>query len=268
MKIQGFSIPLTFNPKKMTKTLKVDNLEVAVYEEPVAMGKAAADFVQKKLAEAIDRKGNANLILATGASQFTFLMALKERDIDWQKITVFHLDEYKDISDTHPASFRKYLKDRILDEVKPAKIHFLNGDAEDIELEMAQYAEALKKYPIDIACIGIGENGHIAFNDPPVADFNDPELVKLVTLDEACRNQQLGEGWFPTFDDVPAQALTLTITAILNCRAISCVVPDERKADAVYNTLYHEMSTECPATILRQDGETKLFLDKGSASKI
>ncbi|KKK70192.1 hypothetical protein LCGC14_2926450, partial [marine sediment metagenome] len=120
----------------------------------------------------------------------------------------------------------------------------------------------------DIACIGIGENGHIAFNDPSVADFNDPKLVKLVTLDEACRNQQLGEGWFPTFDDVPEQALTLTITAIMSCKAISCVVPDDRKAEAVYNTLYHEMNTDCPATVLRKHPETRLFLDSDSASKI
>lgn len=252
----------------MTKTLKVDHLDVAIYETPIAMGKAAADFVQKKLSEAIAEKGSAHLILATGASQFKFLEALKERDIDWNKITVFHLDEYKDISDTHPASFRKYLRDRILDDVKPKKIHFLNGDATDVEAEMNQYSEALKNHPIDIACIGIGENGHIAFNDPPVADFYDPKLVKLVTLDEACRNQQLGEGWFPTFDDVPKQALTLTITAILNCKSISCVVPDKRKAEAVYNTLYHDISTDCPATILRQHEETKLFLDSASASKL
>lgn len=252
----------------MTKTLKVDNLDIAIYETPVEMGKAAADFVERKLSEAIAEKGSANLILATGASQFKFLEALKERDIEWQKITVFHLDEYKDISDSHPASFRKYLKNRILDAVHPKKIHFLNGDAKDIDAEMDQYAEALKNHPIDIACIGIGENGHIAFNDPPVADFNDPKLVKLVTLDEACRNQQLGEGWFPTFDDVPKQALTLTIPAIMNCKAISCVVPDERKAEAVHNTLYNDITTACPATILRQHRETKLFLDAASASKI
>jgi len=252
----------------MTKNLKVDNLDIAIYETPTAMGIAAADFVQRKLSDAIAKKGSANLILATGASQFKFLEALKDRDIEWQKITLFHLDEYKDISDSHPASFRKYLKDRILDAVKPKKIHFLNGDAQDVEAEMDQYSEALKNHPIDIACIGIGENGHIAFNDPPVADFNDPKLVKLVTLDEACRNQQLGEGWFPTFDDVPEQALTLTITSILNCRAISCVVPDERKAEAVYNTLFHDISTDCPASILRRHKQTKLFLDAASASKI
>lgn len=252
----------------MTRTLTVDNLKVAIYEQPTAMGKAAADFVQKKLTEAIAKKGSANLILATGASQFKFLEALEEKDIDWQKITVFHLDEYKGISDTHPASFRKYLKERILNEAKPKKIYFLNGDADDVEKEIERYADELKIHPIDIACIGIGENGHIAFNDPPVADFNDPKLVKLVSLDEACRNQQLGEGWFPTLEDVPKQALTLTITAILSCKAISCVVPDERKADAVYNTLYGEISTACPATILRKHNETQLFLDKGSASKI
>ena len=252
----------------MPKTLKVEHLEVAIYDTPIDLGKAAADFVEEKLVETIDRKGSANLILATGASQFKFLDALKEKDIDWQKITVFHLDEYKGISDTHPASFRKYLKDRILDAVQPRKIYFLNGDAEDVENEMAQYAEALKKHPIDIACIGIGENGHIAFNDPAVADFKDPQLVKLVTLDEACRNQQLGEGWFPTLADVPEQALTLTITAILNCKTISCVVPDERKAEAVYKTLYHKISTECPATILRKHGDSRLFLDRASAAKV
>ena len=252
----------------MKKTLTIENLQISIYDEPIEMGKAAADFVEEKLNNAIDLKGSANLILATGASQFSFLKALKEKNIDWKKITVFHLDEYRGISDTHPASFRKYLRERILDDVAPKKIYFLNGDADDVEKEMDEYAEVLKKHPIDIACIGIGENGHIAFNDPPVADFNDPKLVKLVTLDKACRNQQLGEGWFPTFEDVPEQALTLTITAIMGCKAISCVVPDERKAEAVYNTLYGEISTTCPGTILRTHLETKLFLDKGSASQI
>ena len=138
----------------------------------------------------------------------------------------------------------------------------------DVEQEVRRYEEALKVHPIDIACIGIGENGHIAFNDPAVADFKDPKLVKVVELDEACRNQQLGEGWFPTFDDVPKEALTLTITAILSCKAISCVVPDERKAQAVYNTLYGDISTSCPGSILRTHKETVLFLDKASASLI
>jgi len=252
----------------MTKTLAVDNLDVRIYEDTYSMGNAAADFVTTKLNLTIEEKGFANLILATGASQFSMLKALKEKDIDWQKITVFHLDEYKGISDSHPASFRKYLKERILNDVKPKRVYFLNGDSDNLEEEMSNYSKALEEHPIDVACIGIGENGHIAFNDPPVADFKDPKLVKLVALDEACRKQQLGEGWFPTLEDVPKEALSLTITAIMSCKVISCVVPDERKAEAVHNTLYNKISTDCPATILRTHPETILFLDKASASKI
>lgn len=252
----------------MEKELIIENIPVGIYNHPKEMGQAAADFVERTLKEAIAQKGGANLILATGSSQFTFLESLKERDIDWKKITVFHLDEYKGISDQHPASFRKYLKERILEEVAPKKVFYLNGDAEDLEQEILRYTKELRKHSIDLACIGIGENGHIAFNDPPVADFNDPEWVKLVTLDEACKKQQTGEGWFPTLDDVPDQALTLTIPAILNCNTISCVVPDQRKAEAVRNTLYNEISTDCPATILRKHPKTRIFLDSGSASKL
>ncbi|WP_149274296.1 glucosamine-6-phosphate deaminase [Pareuzebyella sediminis] len=251
----------------MLQNLTVDKLYVSIYEDPKTLGTAAADFVEDKLREAIAAKGFAHLILATGASQFSFLEALKTRTIDWQKITVFHLDEYKGISALHPASFRKYLKDRILDAVSPKKIYFLNGDAEDLEQEMQRYTSALEQQYIDIACIGIGENGHIAFNDPPVADFNDSKWVKIVDLDEACRNQQLGEGWFPTLADVPKQALTLTIPAIMRCKAISCVVPDARKAKAVHDTLYNEIDTACPATILRTHPQTRLFLDKASAQE-
>lgn len=250
------------------KTFTIDRLKVVVYEEAKVMGEAAARFVQQKLKEAIQEKDEANMILATGASQFSFLEALQEKEIDWQKITVFHLDEYKGISDQHPASFRKYLKERILNAVSPKKVYFLAGDSDDVEKVMEDYSAKLRKYPIDIACIGIGENGHIAFNDPPIADFEDPKLVKVAVLDDACRRQQLGEGWFPTFEDVPKEALTLTIPAIMGCKAISCVVPDERKAEAVYNTLHNEIATACPATILRKHSESKLFLDKKSASKI
>ena len=250
------------------KSFTIDKLKVAVYEEPIAMGEAAAEFVQQKLKKAIQEKNAANMILATGASQFSFLEALQNKEIDWQKVTVFHLDEYKGISDRHPASFRKYLKERILNAVSPKKIYFLEGDSDNLEKAMKDYALLLSKHPIDIACIGIGENGHIAFNDPPIADFNDPKLVKLAVLDEACRRQQLGEGWFPSFDEVPKEALTLTIPAIMGCKAISCVVPDKRKAEAVHNTLYNKISTACPATILRTHAEAKLFLDKKSASKI
>tara|TARA_R110000822_G_scaffold424_10_gene1984 strand:+ start:5827 stop:6588 length:762 start_codon:yes stop_codon:yes gene_type:complete len=252
----------------MEKSFQIENLSIEIYGQSKEMGAAAADYVTRKLNDAIVKKGGANLILATGASQFSFLEALQTKEIDWGKITVFHLDEYKGISESHPASFRKYLKERILNKVAPKKIYFLNGDAANLQLEIKNYEEALQAHPIDIACIGIGENGHIAFNDPAVADFQDPKLVKVVELDEACRNQQLGEGWFPSFDDVPKEAVTLTITAIMNCEAISCVVPDERKAQAVYNSLYGDISTSCPASILRTHPETVLFLDKASASLI
>lgn len=249
-------------------SLTKDLLNVRIYETSAEMGQAAAEFVAQKLREAIQQKGSANLILATGASQFTFLEALKTKTMDWYKITVFHLDEYKGLSDQHPASFRKYLRERILDIVKPGKVYLINGDAENLPETIREYERLLATHPIDVACIGIGENGHIAFNDPPVADFSDPHLVKMVKLDEACRRQQLGEGWFPTLDDVPKEAISLTITAIMNCKTISCVVPDERKADAVHNTLYGKISTNCPATILRKHPDTVLFLDKSSAKRI
>lgn len=245
-----------------------DKLNVSVFDDSEEMGLAAAVAVSKTLHDIIDAKGFANLILATGASQFSFLKYLHQQEINWQKVNVFHLDEYKGLPESHPASFRKYLKERILQKVKPGAIYFLNGDAPDTDTEVMRYEELLKKHPVDVACIGIGENGHIAFNDPPVADFDDPKWVKVVELDEACRNQQLGEGWFPSLDEVPTHALSLTIPAIMSCKAISCVVPDERKADAVFHTLNDPITTKCPATILRRHPDALLYLDKYSASKI
>lgn len=252
----------------LIKSFQADHLKIRIYNDKAEMGDASADFVSMHLLEAIQKNGLANLILATGASQFSFVEALKEKHIDWQKITVFHLDDYLGISDQHPASFRKYLKERILDIVRPRKIYFLNGDAQNIEEEIRNYESLLKSHPVDVACIGIGENGHIAFNDPSVADFDDPHWVKVVQLDEACRKQQLGEGWFPTLDDVPREALSLTIPAIMNSKTISCVVPDDRKSTAVYNTLYSEISTACPASILRKHNDAVLFLDMHAARKI
>jgi len=253
----------------MEKTFRVDQLNVKIYKTKDNMGYRAAHFVAEKLQNIQNQKGNANIILATGASQFEFLHSFKKLDtVDWSKITVFHLDEYLNMPIMHPASFRKYLKERILDEVKPATVHYLHGDAADIDAELKQYENLLKSHPIDVACIGIGENGHIAFNDPPVADFDDPKLVKIVELDEQCRKQQLGEGWFATLDDVPSHALSLTIPAIMSSKTISCVVPDKRKAKAVYDTLYGPISTDCPASILRTHPDTTLFLDIQSAGKI
>lgn len=254
--------------KTEDQQFKKDNLTVRIYADEASAGKGSAQFVAKHLHDAIQVKGHANLILATGASQFAFLEAIKKMEIDWSKITVFHLDEYKDLPETHPASFRKYLKERILNEVKPFKVYYINGDAKDIDREMAQYEQLLKANPVDVACLGIGENGHIAFNDPEVADFNDPKWVKLVQLDEASRRQQLGEGWFSSLEEVPLEAISLTIPAMMNCKVISCMVPDKRKAQAICNTLNREISTACPATILRKHPDAVLFLDSDSASQL
>jgi len=247
---------------------KIDKLKVSVVEETSKMAEAAAEFVYEKLCEVISSKGYANLMLATASSQIGFLEALKKKNIDWKKITIFHMDEYKGLSAKHPASFRNFLKERVIDYVKPHEVYYLNGDANDLDAEIKAYGEQLKSHPLDVACIGIGENGHIAFNDPAVADFNDPEWVKVADLDDICRNQQLNEGWYPTFDGVPKQALTVTIPAIMKSKLISCVVPDERKSQAVYDTLFGEISTSCPASILRTHPDAVLFLDSGSASKL
>lgn len=252
---------------KITEFQK-ENLNVKVYQENEEMASVAADFVTEQLNLAIREKGSANLIVGTGGSQLSFFKYLLRQNIEWGKINLFHLDEYKGMPETHPASFRRFLKDRILVKVKPKEVFFLDGDAPDTEAEMLRYETLLKENPVDVACIGIGENGHIAFNDPPVADFNDPKLVKVVQLDEACRKQQLGEGWFPTLEDVPKEAITLTVTAIMNCKTISCVVPDQRKAQAVYNALTGEITTECPATILRKHPNATLFLEPSSAQKL
>ncbi len=246
-------------------TFKRDQLTVKVFNSESDMGKAASDATGSRLRSVIEKKGGANLILATGTSQFSLLESLKKEDIDWKKITVFHLDEYIGMSDNHPASFRRFLRERILDIVSPGKVYLINGDAENLEAEMNTYQDLLIRHPVDIACIGIGENGHIAFNDPPVADFNDPLWVKAVELDEACRKQQMGEGWFPSMEEVPKKAVTLTITAIMNCKAINCIVPGKRKARAVSDTLNSEINERCPATILRTHPEATLFLDSQAA---
>lgn len=243
-------------------------MEVKTFDRIENMAEAAADFVSKKINQALSLNGFANILLATAYSQLLFLEAIQKKGIDWSKITIFHLDEYNGLSDQHPASFRKILNDRILGNISPKAVHLIRGDAPDPDQEIRRYTALLDLNPIDVACIGIGENGHIAFNDPHVADFNDPKQMKIVGLDEICRNQQVGEGWFAKFDDVPKEAFTLTIPAIMRSKSISCVVPGRQKADAVYKTLKGEISTACPASILNTHPDTILFLDKESASAL
>jgi glucosamine-6-phosphate deaminase len=250
------------------KSFYKDKLRVVIFRKKEEMGKDAASFVAKKLNQALKEKGFANLIIGTGASQYPLLEFLLKEELDWTKITIFHLDEYVGISDLHPASFRKFLKERVVEKVNPKMAHYLKGNADDIDGEIRRYEKLLKDNPVDLACIGIGENGHIAFNDPAVADFNDPEYLKVVEMDKACRMQQVGEGWFPTLNDVPEKAVTLTVTAIMDCKVLCCTVPDERKSEAVYNTLSGEINTSCPASILRKHDNAILFLDSFAAKKL
>lgn len=230
-----------------------------------ALGKAAAADVAQRVTSIVAAKGHARVIVATGASQFEFLAALVTLPVPWDKVTFFHLDEYVGLPETHGASFRKYLKERLFSKLKPAAAKVNLVDPDRIE----EYDRLLAEADIDLACIGIGENGHIAFNDPPPggADFSDRVLVKKVALDDACRKQQLGEGWFPNLDAVPTHAITLTVPAIMRAHAISCVVPDKRKAKAVHDTLHCPISEACPATILRTHPDVTLWLDTASASE-
>ena len=240
------------------------HIKVSTHEDSSELGKAAAAFVANKINATVVAKGHARVIVATGASQFEFIAELVKLSVPWDKVTCFHLDEYCGLPETHGASFRKYLRERLFSKLtpQPAKVHYLDPAT------VKAYDELLAADDIDLACIGIGENGHVAFNDPPPggADFADPVLVKKVALDDACRRQQLGEGWFKTLADVPTHAITLTVPAIMRARTISCVVPDERKAQAVRDTMASAISTACPATILRTHSDCMLWLDKPSAS--
>lgn len=244
-------------------------MNIQIEETKDQMGaKAAADgaaLIRKALAE----KPVANIILATGASQFEMLSSLvKEADIAWDRVQCFHLDEYAGMSIEHPASFRKYLKERFVDALttKPLAFNYINGEG-DLAAECRRLGSAISQVEIDVAFIGIGENAHIAFNDPP-ADFetNDPYIV--VDLDEACRQQQHGEGWFPTLDDVPTQAISMSIQQILKSHAIICTVPDERKSAAVQAAVEGEKTPTIPASILREHAQTTLYLDRPAASRL
>ena len=205
---------------------------VRVFNDKRSLGQAAATDAANTLQHAVQDRGRARLIAATGASQFEFLDALtKQKDIDWSRVEMFHLDEYVGLPDSHPASFRKYLRERLIDKTGISKYHFLDGNA-NVEEVLRRTSEAIVSAPVDIAFVGIGENGHLAFNDPP-ADFRTEEPYLLVTLDEPCRRQQVGEGWFKDISEVPKQAISMSVRQILTARDFICVVPDARKANAV-----------------------------------
>ena len=238
---------------------------VRVFEEKSALSAAAAEQASTAVRRAILDRGCARIIVATGASQLDFLDALtRAEDIDWQRVEMFHLDEYVGLPITHPASFRKYLLERLIQKVGITRYHLLDGNEDPVEV-VRRVGEALRSAPIDIAFAGIGENGHLAFNDPP-ADFQTEESYLVVDLDEASRRQQVGEGWFSDISKVPRRAISMSVSQILKSSEIICVVPDVRKAQAVKLCFEGEISPMAPASILRTHAKTTIYLDRESAS--
>ncbi len=249
----------------MIEAFTKEKLTVCVYENRRELGQAAARLGERLINEAIALRGEAAIIFATGSSQFEFLESLTKSTIDWPRLTAFHLDEYVGMSPLHPASFRRYLIDRVFSRVEFKKYHMIQADRGDPQNECHRISAVFDGYHVDVAFIGIGENGHIAFNDPP-ASFDDTVSYKVVKLDEACRRQQFTEGWFETIDDVPRRAITMTIPAVMRSRAIVCTVPDARKAEAVRDTLTLPVSPEIPASILRTHEHATLLLDRAAAA--
>jgi glucosamine-6-phosphate deaminase len=229
------------------------------------LARSAAEQAASIIRQAISERGCARIVAATGASQFEFLEELTRlSDIEWKKVEMFHLDEYLHMPPRHPASFRKYLRQRLINKVGMTRIHLLDGERDPGEVIKEMTAE-IRKYPIDVAFVGIGENGHLAFNDPP-ADFETDEAYIVVELDEPCRRQQLGEGWFKSLEEVPRRALSMTVRQVLKCKQIIAVVPDARKARAVAQCFESEISPMAPSSILRTHANAFVYLDTDSAA--
>ena len=242
-------------------------MHISVSKNAKALGAAAGVKAAALTREALKEKGSASIILATGTSQFETLSKLiQEPGIDWKKVTMFHLDEYMGLNETHPASFRKYLKERFISHVPIESYHLISGEADGWR-ECERLSELISHCPVDVALVGIGENGHLAFNDPP-ADFETDKPYIVVELDERCRKQQLGEGWFKSIEEVPKQAISMSVTQIMKSKQIICSVPDERKAEAVKNSVEQKVDPLFPASILQRHPNCFLFLDAASASQL
>ena len=241
-------------------------MKINVLESKSKLGAVAAEKGYKFIQESINSRNQANIILATGASQFEMLNFLIEKPVDWSKVVMFHLDEYIGIPMEHPASFRRYLKERFVDQVKNLKdYYFINGNSGEPEKECERLNQIIGKYSIDVAFVGIGENGHLAFNDPPANfDIKNPYIV--VELDEKCRRQQMGEGWFNSLEDVPQKAISMSVKQIMHSNHIICSVPDQRKAQAVKDCFSGPVTNRHPASILQNHPECILFLDRHSAT--
>jgi glucosamine-6-phosphate deaminase len=259
----------TETPVQPVKTFTADQLPVRVYASQSDMARDAAQMTHAYLRDVLAKQNSAAAILATGNSQIQFLDTLIALGgIDWSKITLFHMDEYLGMDANHSASFRRYLRERVETKVRPRVFHYIQGDTLLPLDECQRYTALLKAQPIDLCCLGIGENGHLAFNDPPVAKFDDPYAIKLVQLDEPCRQQQVKEGHFPNFAAVPQYAFTLTIPALCSAKKMLCVAPEKRKAKAVSDALQGPISTACPASWLRKQPHATLLLDVDSAASL
>ena len=257
----------TMQSKKGMVSFKKDELLVKIIPDREEMGKVAANEVTAKIIELLDARDEINMIFAAAPSQNEFIADLISRpEIDWTRINAFHMDEYIGLDADATQGFGNFLKERIFAKVPFKSVNYLNGQAKDLEKECERYTQLLEKYPVDMVCLGIGENGHIAFNDPGVADFNDDKLVKVADLDMMCRQQQVNDKCFDEISDVPTQALTLTIPALLRGKYLYCIVPAINKAKAVYNTLNGEITEDCPATILRTKENVTLYLDGASSA--
>ncbi|WP_202630226.1 6-phosphogluconolactonase [Sediminibacterium roseum] len=250
------------------REIQAEKLKVKIFDTREAMGQAAAKTVAAKVRELLSAKEEVNMIFAAAASQNEFLASLINENIEWNRVNAFHMDEYIGLPAGAKQLFGEWLKERIFSKVPFKNIFYLDGQAMDVDAECARYGNLLQQHPVDITCLGIGENAHLAFNDPHVADFNDTSDVKVVDLDEPCKAQQVREGCFASNAEVPPIAFTLTIPALLKAPWMYCMVPGIAKAEAVYHTLYDEISEQYPSTILRRHDGTILFLETESASRI
>ena len=252
----------------LLKDFYQDKLHVYTFDNRKEMGDCAGTQAAEVIGALLAEKDEVNIIFAAAPSQNETLAALKAADIDWTRINAYHMDEYIGLPDEHPAGFRNFLKAALFDDLPFKTVNLLNGNAPVIEEEIARYESLLCEHPVDVCMLGVGENGHIAFNDPWVADFNDPALVKVVPLDEKCRNQQVHDGCFAELSQVPTHALTLTIPALTNARHMFCTVPAATKADAVKAMLSGEVTIDCPASILTKHDDARLYTDRDAAQHI
>ncbi len=251
----------------MVKQFKADQLLIKKYDSRAEMGAGAAKDAEQVISRIIEEKGHINMIFAAAPSQNEMLQSLLNSDlIDWSKVNALHMDEYVGLPEGDGHTFGSYLKEHIFGHKNFKSVHYIRGFAEDSEAECARYTKLLEQYPVDVVCLGIGENGHIAFNDPWVAEFNDPKAVKVVQLDQMCRNQQVNDGCFATIDDVPTHAMTLTIPSLTAAKHLFCVVPAATKANAVKNTVYGPICEDCPATIMRRHPSAILYCDPDSGA--